>query len=96
MRQYDCDDVREIFVNALALQDFTIDRTGQKTIELIGANFCADEPAIFGTPNQEYIESEIAWYEKQSTNINLISKKIKTHTSNNTAINIWPRPVCHL
>lgn len=70
MRQYDCDDVREIFVNALALQDFTIDRTGQKTIELIGANFCADEPAIFGTPNQEYIESEIAWYEKQSTNIN--------------------------
>ena len=27
MRQYDCDDVREIFVNALALQDFTIDRS---------------------------------------------------------------------
>ena len=70
MRQYDCDDVREIFVNALALQDFTIDRTGQKTIELIGANFIADEPVIFGEVNQYYVDAEITWYENQSTNIN--------------------------
>ena len=40
-----------------------------KTIELIGASFIADEPSIFGTPNDDYIKKEIAWYEKQSTNI---------------------------
>ena len=40
------------------------------TIELIGASFIADEPSIFGTPSQEYIDSEIKWYDSQSTNIN--------------------------
>lgn len=67
-------DIREHFINELKDEAFTIDRTGQKTIELIGASFLADEPAIFGKPNQEYIDAEISWYESQSTNINRLAE----------------------
>ena len=62
--------IKEYFINALASEDFIMDRTGQKTIEMIGANFYADAPAIFGEPNASYIEIEKEWYESQSTNVN--------------------------
>jgi thymidylate synthase len=68
-------DIRQFFINELNDEAFTIDKTGQKTIELIGANFIADEPSIFGTPNKEYIDAEIRWYESQSTNIYDIHKE---------------------
>lgn len=74
MQMNTIDDIREYFVDELANERFTIDRTGSKTIELIGASFIADSPAIFGTPNQEYIDAEIEWYETQSTNINTLAK----------------------
>lgn len=63
-------DIREVFQYKYKVGDFVIDRTNQKTIEIIGASFIADEPFIFGTPNQEYIDAEINWYESMSTNIN--------------------------
>ena len=63
------DQVRSYFINELRNENFTIDRSGAKTIEMIGANFYADEPAIFGTPNQDYIEAELRWYDSKSTNI---------------------------
>lgn len=62
--------IRQFFINELNNKAFTIDKTGQKTIELIGASFVADQPAIFGEPNDEYITKEIKWYESQSININ--------------------------
>tara|TARA_B100001057_G_scaffold141208_1_gene140969 strand:+ start:14408 stop:15079 length:672 start_codon:yes stop_codon:yes gene_type:complete len=61
--------IQQYFINELSNKRFTIDRTGAKTIELIGASFCANEPAIFGEPNDEYIRDEIEWYRSQSTNI---------------------------
>jgi thymidylate synthase len=67
-------DMREFFIGELADEAYTIDRTGAKTIELIGASFIADEPAIFGVPNEEYIDAEIEWYETQSTNINTLKE----------------------
>jgi len=63
-------DIREYFKGELAAERFTTDRTGSKTIEMIGASFIADEPAIFGTVNQDYVDAEIEWYESGSTNIN--------------------------
>ncbi len=63
-------DIRNHFRNELLNKNFTTDRNGSKTIELLGASFHATEPAIFGKPNQEYIDAEISWYESQSTNIN--------------------------
>ena len=62
-------DIRKFFIGELNDEAFTMDKTGQKTIELIGANFMADEPVIFGKVNQTYVDAEIAWYENQSTNI---------------------------
>ena len=50
--------------------NFTEDRNGGKTIEMLGASFLADEEAIFGVPNYAYIDSELDWYQSQSTNIN--------------------------
>ena len=63
-------DIRDHFFDELASQRYTIDKTGARTIEMLGASFLADEPAIFGVPSEEYIESEIKWYESMSTNIN--------------------------
>tara|TARA_A100001011_G_scaffold400783_1_gene518736 strand:- start:1321 stop:2019 length:699 start_codon:yes stop_codon:yes gene_type:complete len=62
-------DIREVFGELLYAEDFTIDRTGAKTIEIIAASFVADKPSIIGQPNDDYIKAEIAWYENQSTNI---------------------------
>lgn len=70
MKHLTVKDIREHFVDELKAERFAIDKTGVKTIEFIGASFMADEPAIFGTPNQEYIDAEIDWYKSQSTNIN--------------------------
>lgn len=68
-------DIRADFIDKLAAEEFTIDKTGQKTIEIIGASFHADEPAIFGELNREYIDREIEWYLNMSTNINDIYGK---------------------
>ena len=70
MRLYTVSDIRQYFIDELHDEAFTEDRTGQKTIELLGASFLADEPAIFGTPSEKYIDAEIDWYSSGSTNIN--------------------------
>ena len=49
-------DIAEVFKKHLAAENFVTDKTGQKTIEIIGASFIADQPAIFGEPNEKYIE----------------------------------------
>ena len=38
-------------------------------IELIGVNFIADEPTIFGKLDQDYIDREMKWYHSQDKNI---------------------------
>jgi|TARA_B110000914_G_scaffold213549_1_gene215551 thymidylate synthase len=71
IRPYRVTDVRDYFISAKN-HDYatTTDKTGVKCLELIGASFEADEPAIFGTPNIEYIKKEIDWYQSMSLNIN--------------------------
>lgn len=63
-------DIREHFKQELDAERFTTDRTGSKTIELIGASFIADEAAIFGELNMDYVMAELQWYASGSTNIN--------------------------
>ena len=74
MHKTEC--VRGFFRSQLIKENFTIDKTGQKTIEWIGASFIADEPAIFGTPSKSYIEKELRWYKSQITNVNAIGDKV--------------------
>ena len=38
-------------------------------IEILNANFIANEPTIFGKLDQDYIDREMTWYHKQSKNI---------------------------
>lgn len=75
MKTLKVQDIRNYFADELIHQRFTVDKTGQKTIELIGASFVADEPAIYGTPSEDYIAKELEWYDSQSTNIYDINKE---------------------
>ena len=54
-------DIRKHFIEELKNENFSRDKSGVKTIELIGASFHADEEAIFGKPNAEYIADELDW-----------------------------------
>jgi len=62
-------DIRAYFISALQNEEYVEDKTGVKTLDLVGASFLADAPAIFGTPNKEYISREIEWYKTQSLNV---------------------------
>lgn len=62
-------DVRQYFIDQLAQENFVEDKTGVKMLEMIGATFIADEPAIFGTVNQEYVQRELDWYKSMSLNV---------------------------
>ena len=70
MKPLNVEDIRNYFIEELKNERFTTDKTKQRTIEMLGSSFIASEPAIFGTPNEEYIEREIDWYLSGSTNIN--------------------------
>jgi thymidylate synthase len=59
-------DIRAKLIQKYKDQDFVIDKTGVKTIEVIGESFIADEDWIIRKPNYEYIERELEWYESMS------------------------------
>lgn len=63
-------DVRAEFIHLLKSESFVTDKSGVQMLEIRSASFLADEPAIFGTPNQDYIRREIDWYETMSLNVN--------------------------
>ena len=77
MLLYSVKDIRQFFIDELNDEAYTIDKTGAKTIEMIGASFLATEPSIFGKPSESYIDAEIKWYESESTNIYDIHGKVK-------------------
>jgi len=59
-------DIRNMFIDEYKKENFVIDKTGVKLIEIIGANFIADEPYIIRKPSYEYADREIEWYLSQS------------------------------
>jgi thymidylate synthase len=63
-------DIREQFAQQFQLEQFVPDKSGQKVIEILGAQFLADDETIFGAPNKGYVAKEIAWYLSKSLNIN--------------------------
>lgn len=63
-------DIREEFSYLLREKEFVVDKSGVNTVEIINASFVADQPAIFGNLNQDYIEREKKWYRSQSLNVN--------------------------
>lgn len=59
-------EIRNKFIQKYKDQDFVIDKTGVKTIEIIGESFVANEDWIIRKPNYDYVERELQWYESQS------------------------------
>lgn len=59
-------DIRNSFADLYIQREFVKSRDGQKTIEIIGAQFFADEETIFGKVNHDYIGREFEWYRSQS------------------------------
>jgi thymidylate synthase len=70
-------DIRNLFIDEYLNKRFIKDKSGCNVIELIGAKFIADEPFIFGKPNDEYIKRELDWYVSQSLNVNDLEKTPK-------------------
>ena len=58
--------IRDYFIQELKSEQFVIDKTGVKTIEMLGATFEANEPTIFGELNEDYIDRELKWYKSMS------------------------------
>lgn len=64
------EDVREQFGELYNTKSGIVtDKTGVKTIEIIGAQFTADEDTIFGKVNEEYIRREFEWYDTHSFSV---------------------------
>lgn len=58
--------VRQQFVDLLLRQQYVVDKTGAKMLEIPGASFLAKEETIFDNVNHDYVAREIQWYESQS------------------------------
>jgi len=63
-------DIRSALYRKLITEEYVTDKTGVKTLEIMNASFIADQPAIIGTVNEDYVERELAWYKSQSLNVN--------------------------
>lgn len=70
------EDIRNIFRDKLKNEEFVVDKTGVKMVEILNANFIADNDSIFGESNQDWNERELEWYLSQSLNVNDIPPPI--------------------
>lgn len=68
--QHTVKDVREWFLEIKKEEEYIVDKSGCKMLEITGATFVADESAIFGKVNEDYVQREITWYETMSRNVN--------------------------
>lgn len=72
-------DIKNQFIEKYKNNEFVINDKGDKTIEIIDANFeiLKDENVIFGELN-EYANRELEWYKSMSLNVNDIPGKVPT------------------
>lgn len=70
MQRLRVSDIREEFLGLKSEETHVIDKTNCRMLEIQGASFLADENAIFGKVNWDYVDREIKWYESMSLNVN--------------------------
>lgn len=63
-------DVRDQFAALYQDGEFVTDKFGGRVLEIVNANFIADEELIFGAVNKDYVERELDWYLSQSLYVN--------------------------
>lgn len=68
-------DIRYQFIKKFNDKKFIIDKSGVKTVELLGVSFIADDDTIFGKVNSEYIAREFDWYLSRDLNVAAIPGK---------------------
>lgn len=66
------EDVRDQLVEIYLDENFVIDKSGCKLVEVLAAQFIANEPSIFGKINEGYVKRELEWYMSMSLNVNTI------------------------
>lgn len=71
------DDIRHQLATELAREEFVVDKSGCKMVEIVGANFVATDETIFSKVDQEYIEKEFAWYNSMNLNVNAMGSPPK-------------------
>ena len=74
-------DIRRQFKDLYSAEKFVIDKTGVRMVEIYGANFLADEEAIFGTVNYDYVQRELDWYKSMSLNVYDMPGGVKQETN---------------
>ena len=62
-------DIRYQLAAELARENFVIDKSGCKMVEIIGASFIANEDTLFSKPDADYIRTELQWYNSMSLDI---------------------------
>lgn len=67
-------DIREEFKHLLHSDDYVIDKSGDRTLEIVGQSYIVDEDVIFGTLNEDYAQKELQWYLSESLNVYDIPK----------------------
>lgn len=71
--------IRDIFIGIYEREDeFILDKSGRRVIELVGAQFIADELTIFGELNEDYAFREIRWYNCMSLNVHSMEGGVPT------------------
>lgn len=63
-------EIRHEFAKLYKDKKYVTDKSGIKTLEIVGASFWANSPLIFGAVNQDYVQRELDWYKSQSLNVN--------------------------
>lgn len=66
---YNMKDIKNQFIWKYQNGEFTLDKTGVKTVELIGVSYEADQEVLFGTLNRDYANKELEWYISESLNV---------------------------
>lgn len=70
-------DIRQEFLKRYKAKDFVTDKSGCKTVDIVSAQFLADEDHIFGKPDEDYIRRELEWYNSMSLNVKDLEKTPK-------------------
>lgn len=63
------EDIRNMFAKKYEEEDFIVDKSGCRMLEVLGTSFIADEETIFGKVSRAYIKKELDWYLSQSLNV---------------------------
>lgn len=69
-------DVRKQLIEKYRNKDYVIDKSGVKTVEIVGSTFLVDEDYIVRKTNQEYFTRELEWYKSQSLYVKDIPGKV--------------------